>query len=264
VWSVPGVDCCQLEILTVAPAPEVSLACVGNGASFSGAALAPGERISLFGQELGPATPVTGTPDASGRYPSSLGGTQVTFSGVAAGLLYASDGQIEAVVPYSVRPAETNLCVTRPNVPARCTDIPIAASAPGFFTQPASPGTVDSYAVAVNPDGTVNSPQNPAPRGSVVSLLATGLGNASTFRAEGPIATRPSESTELTITVESDTNDLHSPRGMITLGEWAVGSPNTGLDLVYVHAPLYGNWMYVTVSRGATHWRSNQLLLWIQ
>lgn len=102
VWSVnrtpDSLLTRYLELVTVAPgSPELQLACLGNAASFSGAPLAPGEIISLFGQQIGPTTPITGYPDSNGRYPLLLGNTEVTFNGAPVPLLYASDRQINTV-----------------------------------------------------------------------------------------------------------------------------------------------------------------------
>jgi uncharacterized protein (TIGR03437 family) len=47
------------------------------------------------------------------------------------------------------------------------------------------------YAAAVNQDGTINSPQNPAAMGSVVSLYVTGLGPLSPEPADGSIVGFP-------------------------------------------------------------------------
>jgi len=50
------------------------------------------------GVGLGPSQPVTAYPAASTPYPTTLGGTQVLFDGVAAPMLYATANQINAVV----------------------------------------------------------------------------------------------------------------------------------------------------------------------
>jgi uncharacterized protein (TIGR03437 family) len=53
--------------------------------------------------------------------------------------------------------------------------VPVVAAAPGIFT--IAGGT--DQAAANNQDGSLNSPANPAARGSVVSLYATGQGASS-------------------------------------------------------------------------------------
>jgi uncharacterized protein (TIGR03437 family) len=64
----------------------------------------PGEIISIFGTNFGPATGLTasiGTEQTG--LPTQLGGVQVLFDGVAAPLLYASSNQINAIVPFGRR-----------------------------------------------------------------------------------------------------------------------------------------------------------------
>ena len=70
--------------------------------------ISPGELVSIFGTHLS-TPPITTQYDSAGLYPSSLGisrtgtpGTQVTFNGTPAALLYVSQTQINAQVPYEV------------------------------------------------------------------------------------------------------------------------------------------------------------------
>jgi uncharacterized protein (TIGR03437 family) len=53
---------------------------------------------------------------------------------------------------------------------------------PGIFRLGAS-----SYAVVLNEDGTVNAPDNPAARGSLISLWATGMGRLTQPVEDGAI-----------------------------------------------------------------------------
>src|SRR5581483_3038660 len=58
-------------------------------------------------------------------------------------------------------------------------------AAPALFTAAAS------YGAAINQDGTLNTPQNPAPGGSIVSLFLTGLGPVSPGELDGAITPWP-------------------------------------------------------------------------
>src|SRR5258708_4928164 len=73
-----------------------------NAASFTEGPLAPGEIISIFGDNIGPATPAASSPDDAGFIPKDLGGVAVSFDGALAPLLYASSSQINAIVPFAV------------------------------------------------------------------------------------------------------------------------------------------------------------------
>src|ERR1019366_6300837 len=75
---------------------------VTSGASNLSGPVAPGEVIVIWGSGLGPTPLVQYQADASGIVPGSLGGTSVFVNGVLAPVLYASDSQVAAVVPYGV------------------------------------------------------------------------------------------------------------------------------------------------------------------
>jgi uncharacterized protein (TIGR03437 family) len=79
----------------------------------------------------------------------------------------------------------TQVCVTYNNVQTNCLFWPVAQTAPGVFT-------VDGvHAAAVNQDGTINSANNPAPAGSLVSVWATGLGPITPPQADGTLVGFP-------------------------------------------------------------------------
>ena len=73
-----------------------------DGASAQPGAVTPGKIVVLYGSRIGPANLATAQLGRDGRLATSLGGTQVLFDGTPAPLLYASSGQLAAVVPYSV------------------------------------------------------------------------------------------------------------------------------------------------------------------
>jgi len=89
------------------PTPTFTAASVVNAASFAGGPVAPGEIISIFG--------------------SNLNGN-VTFDGVPATLVFASPGQVNVTVPYSVSGSTTMLQMGSTNVPLQ-----VAPVAPGIF-----------------------------------------------------------------------------------------------------------------------------------
>ncbi len=96
-----GGDSTPADFTVSAPGPKV-LAVV-NAASFVGGPVAPGELVVLFGRDLGPATLTVFDPPATGDpIATSLAGTQVLFGTTPAPIIYTSDGQVSAVVPYDV------------------------------------------------------------------------------------------------------------------------------------------------------------------
>ena len=87
--------------VTASPAVPPVLGAVVNGASMRRGSLAPGEIIVVFGSGIGPA-PASLELDSGGKVSSSLSGTQLLINGIPAPMIYASVGQLTAVVPYEV------------------------------------------------------------------------------------------------------------------------------------------------------------------
>jgi uncharacterized protein (TIGR03437 family) len=145
-----------------------------NAASQGLGSLSPGEILTIFGQNIGPATPAGFALGPDGKVATSLGGAQVLFDGIAAPLLYASATQVNAIVPYEVNgAAATNIAVQYNGTSIPAGGYPVAGSAPGIFTL-ASSG--QGAAAVLNQDNSVNSASNPAARGSSIQIYATGEG----------------------------------------------------------------------------------------
>ncbi len=141
----------KFDLTTAAPAAQ--LLAVTNAASFyefPQAPVAPGEIVSLFGQNF-PANP------------------KLTFDGRAAPILYADSKQINAVVPFEVTAPSTaiNLEGVRGYV------MPVWPAFPGLFS---ANGSGSGQVAAINQDGTVNSSASAAPAGSVIAVYMTGAG----------------------------------------------------------------------------------------
>jgi uncharacterized protein (TIGR03437 family) len=155
-----------IETTTAGP----SLLAVANSAGGGSlTTVAPHELISLYGVGIGPSTPIDGQV-RNGFYTSSLGGYQVLFDGLAAPLLYASAGQINAVVPNRVGgKAFTRIqLVTPAGIFDGATPF-VADTVPAVFKNAQT-----GLAAALDPDGSVNSLSNPARPGSIVTVFATG------------------------------------------------------------------------------------------
>ena len=140
--------------------PAVRPWVIANAASnIAGGQIVAGEVISIYGPHIGPFPAVTAAP-VNGFMPTTLGGTQVLINGVAAPLLYASDSQINAVVPFEVAgQAKASVQVN-------------TGSAFGAAVLQADPAVFPG--AVINQDGTVNSASNPAAPGSYVALWTTG------------------------------------------------------------------------------------------
>jgi uncharacterized protein (TIGR03437 family) len=160
--------------------PRIQWECVLNAASYLGGAVAPGEIVTIFGSAMGPTdlARLQLTPDA--RVPTTLAGARILFDGEAAPLIYVSDKQSSAIVPYDVAGKTTvNIQVEYDGLRSNAVNMQVLKSRLGVFTLGSSgdgPGAVHGPGAILNEDGTANSPANPAARGSIVSIYATGAG----------------------------------------------------------------------------------------
>src|ERR1022692_1606653 len=167
-------------------AQVVQLACIGNAASYDSTGIAGGEMVSLFGQGLGPANGAQPQVDAHTGFPKQLDGGAVTFDGTPGPLLYAQDGQVNAIAPWSLQTGQTvQVCVVYNSAPTNCLARTAVAADPDVFT-------VDGYyAAALNQDGSFNSASSPAQVGSTVTVFATGLGAINPPQPDGAIVGVP-------------------------------------------------------------------------
>jgi uncharacterized protein (TIGR03437 family) len=162
--------------------PQTTTPAIANAASMLAGPVAPGEIISVFGTGFGP----------------SIASAQVLFGGVAAPLFYVQDTQINAQAPYEIAGQSTvDVEIFYQGQSRGKVTVPIASAAPGVFTLSAGTG----LAAAINQNGTVNSPVDSAPRGSVITMYATGEGITQPASADGTPATAPYPQPVLPITL---------------------------------------------------------------
>jgi len=146
-----------LRIERSAPAERLTAEGVLNSASLQAGPVAPGELVTLLGAGIGEG-----------------GSVNVLFDGQPAPVLFAASSQINALAPASLAVgATTRLEVRLGDAPQAGLSVPVAAAAPGLFTQNASGA---GPALILHEDATLNTPANPAAKGTVVSLYSTGLG----------------------------------------------------------------------------------------
>jgi uncharacterized protein (TIGR03437 family) len=173
-------------------ASATSIGCWSNAASFEMGPLAAGELFSIFGNGLGPAAGVSATL-VNGQFPGDLAGVRVTFDGIAAPLVYVQSSQINAVVPWELGASGVTQMCANWQAKMNCTTITLGGAAPGLFAVnpwPTGYGAIP-MAAAVNQDGTINSPGNPAHVGSALSLFLAGLGPLAQSPADGSLVPFP-------------------------------------------------------------------------
>src|ERR1022692_3779947 len=186
--TLPGYGAALLRLSNAQP--NLPAAGVANAASYTSGAVAPGEIVSLYGTALGPAAGAGLQLTDPLLVANALAGVHVLFDGVPAPIVYASAGQVNAVVPYAAAgQSTTTLQVEYLGAVSAPVSLPVAAAVPGLFTANAS-GTGPG-AILNNTDYTVNSAANPAARGDYVDIFMTGAGVPTPASVDGLLVTAP-------------------------------------------------------------------------
>jgi uncharacterized protein (TIGR03437 family) len=170
------------------PAVIPQITSVANSASLVADAVAPGEVVSVFGANLGPAQLANLQTDATGHVTNTLAGTQVFFDGIPAALLASSTSQVNALVPFSVAGPTTQVQVQYQGQLSTPVTIPVVAAAPALFSLDGSGG---GQGAILNADGSLNSWSNPAALGSIVVMYATGMGQTDPPGNDGAVTAGP-------------------------------------------------------------------------
>ena len=201
-----GVDFSGIRVLhTSFDKPVSPVTCIVNGANFlAESAVAPGQLLTIFGRDLGPDAGVAF--DNTKQLPFAAEGTEVSVGGLAAPLLYVTASQINAIVPYGIKPgAQVPIEIRRNGGVVYTWTMDTVATNPTALLRFGVDGAlipddqtkpVVPLANAVNEDGTPNSKDNPAQAGSIVTVYATGYGQFTPALADGaPGTTVPASTT---------------------------------------------------------------------
>jgi trimeric autotransporter adhesin len=172
------------SLQSAANAPVMSTGGVLNAASYSvSSPLSPGTIIAIFGSNLANGTSSSSTLPLS----TQLSGTLVIIGGVPAPLLYVSQGQINAVIPYGLPVnTHTQVIVLQGNAYTSPQSITLSAANPAIFTQSSS-GT--GQGVIIGPDGQYAAPGTPVQAGQEVVIYAGGLGDTTPEATAGQAST---------------------------------------------------------------------------
>lgn len=216
------------------------------------APIARGSLFTVFGENLGPAQ----SPPLAFPLSTTLGGVAltVTQSGVTTSAypIFVSPGQINAIMPSTVKGGLATLRLTYNSNKSNAATIQISDAGPGIFAVSSGgygPGIVQNYISAENQP--VNSSVAPASPGQVIIIWGTGLGPV-TF-ADNVAPTPGNVTTHVSVTIGGQ------PAAIAYAGR----SPCcAGLDQVAAtvpaNAPL-GCWVPVTINAGG--WVSNTVTM---
>jgi uncharacterized protein (TIGR03437 family) len=167
IWRRHGKHLSWLIWLTVAVAAQAQgppqITVLVNGATGQSASSVPvasrGSLVSILGSNLASATISAPNPPLS----TVLGGTQVTFSGIPAPLLFVSPARIDVQVPFEIPDtASVDLVVSNASGSSSLSNVILLAQDPGIF-------------VALR-QGSAVGPSNLVVAGDTITIYATGLG----------------------------------------------------------------------------------------
>jgi uncharacterized protein (TIGR03437 family) len=169
--------------------PTYSAASIVNSAAGAPGLLAPNTLATIYGTDLSWAEHALGDSDIqAGELPIMFAGAgvQVLVGNVPAHLLYASDKQINFLVPSILAPGPVDLVVVRDSQLGPIVRVTIEAAGPGLFLMPA---TAPPAAIVVRLDSSLATTDDPLKPGDEAILFATGLGATSPRAAYGRLAT---------------------------------------------------------------------------
>jgi uncharacterized protein (TIGR03437 family) len=182
----------------MAPAVAQSTVTITNAASFKVLPLSPGSWGTAFA-DFGS----VGVSEASATslpLPTNLGGVEILIDGSGIPLNYVGPGQINFVVPFttpiSTFGSPSTFVVRISGLVTYTGTINIIGASPAFFS------VGGDLAAALNQDSTLNSSSNPAARGTIVQLFATGPGPLSLLPPFGGAAPSTAPLAESTGTID--------------------------------------------------------------
>jgi uncharacterized protein (TIGR03437 family) len=168
-------------------APKPNITGIINAASGVSGRVSPGEVVTLFGTNLGPAARVLAQLDATGKIATTLGNVQVLFNGIPGPMVYAGAAQTSAIAPYEIAGAITvNVQLTYLGGASNTIPMTGVSTVPGVFTANLS-GT--GPAAAFNQDNHQNTSATPANKGDIVTIYITGEGQTQPAGVTGKITT---------------------------------------------------------------------------
>ena len=157
-------------------APAVTTGGVVSAASYAAnQPLAPGSFAAIFGSNLSSGLSV------STQLPLDvqLGGTSVLMAGEQLPLLFASNQQVNVVLPYDIPVNSTQQLIVMMGATISIPQpVVIASAQPAVFSQDGS-GSGAAIITAYQPDGTLLPAGSPITAGDVITIYCSGLGAVS-------------------------------------------------------------------------------------
>lgn len=152
------------------------------------AKISPGEVVTINMAGVGPDTPADAVPSEDGSISTRLSQTRVLVGGVAVPVLSAAKGQVTAFIPYGASVLvgrATGVQIEYGGAPTGAGFVAMVAANPAIYT---SDGSGNGQARVTNETGAPNGSDAPALRGSVVTVLASGLGLTSQTASDNRVS----------------------------------------------------------------------------
>lgn len=262
------------DLIRFDPSIDTPIACVLDAADLRPVtAVAPGELLSMFGRFLYFVTnpfAVTIRP-VNGLYPVTSQGLGIMANQTPSPLLYVSEQQVNLQAPYEIAgSAEVNLNLTYSDVNGRSVSdtrvLGVAATNPTAFISTSSVIN-QTFPLALNADGTVNSQTNPAAAGSVVTIFLDGLGITESHPVSGSVNPSPTTPLNLPFAVTPFCSGTFCYPVPAFLSAGSLSGSISGVTQVQLIAPPNphpgGPQVIFSLSAGPTPVRDMNLSFWV-
>jgi uncharacterized protein (TIGR03437 family) len=185
----------KFPAVTAGAPPQLPQGSLVNNASYAPGsnAVAPGTIVAIFGSNLTNGTsclPPSCNPTfgSNGRLNTTMTGAQVTINGTPVPIFYSSPNQLGVQIPTELTGASASVQVTVNGQASAPQTIAIAPLTPGIFTFTSDGKGAGAFTHVDGSPVTVTQ-QNPARRGELVILYATGLGQVTPSVPTGALPT---------------------------------------------------------------------------
>lgn len=141
--------------------------------------LTPGQLVTITGGGFGPDSPVYTSPGSDGKYPTVAYGFRVLVAGISAPIIAVAKGLVAVQVPFEVgvNSVDLSIEVIENNVVVNALEARSIPQQISLFDTSDRNNELHLPALAaLNQNGTVNSRENPASPGSIISVFGSGLG----------------------------------------------------------------------------------------
>ena len=182
---------------SIQPSPSFISSDILNAGSFLADDIAPNTWVALKGNAL---APLPANWSFSGdTLPTQTGGVGVTVNGEAAPVSYASNMQINFLVPADLPPGPAQIQTTSNGLTSTVVNTNLSATAPSFFTAGTNSANGHTYAAATHADNTLIAPtgfitgvtSSPAAPGETIVIYGTGFGPVNGVIPNGQLVPAP-------------------------------------------------------------------------